>query len=71
METNLIFNIDIQPGVHKGLVLMYDRYIETALTGRQPLMNYVDFVNHIIVRGMTAYAGPLEKIEKELSNEDF
>jgi len=70
MGEKLIYAIELQDGVHEGLVRMYDRYIEISLAAPskhlQPLMNYPDFANQVIVRGMTAYAAMLATIEKEL-----
>ena len=61
----------IQPCVYEGLVRMYDRYWEVALTAPMKkespeMMNMDQFFNHILVRGLLNYGEFLLPMEKEL-----
>ncbi len=70
MDTNLIFNIDIEPAVHEVLVTMFDRYIEVARSTSTkffppPMMSYKNFVNMIMLKGFIEYNKELIKLEQK------
>ena len=67
METNQIFNIDIEPSVHEALVRMYDRYYQMSVTtpGQPDPTSYPNFVNMLMLRGLVEYNKQLIKLEQK------
>ncbi len=57
--------IDLQPSVYLAVVTMYDRYHEVTTVSKVP-MDFPDFFNQLVVRGLIEYNEPLADIEKKL-----
>lgn len=58
--------IDLDPCID-SVITIYDRYFQVAITDiSNPLVSFEDFVNQLIIRGITEYDKQLAAIEKSL-----